>query len=137
MSELQQVRTIALQTHSDERGQLTVVHGNRDVPFELARLFYIYNVVHGHDRGGHAHRETHQGFIAITGEFRVDVTDTRDTKSFTLHDPKTLLYVPPMLWVRMADFSNDAVCMVLASTAYEAREYVRDWEEYATLMKDG
>ena len=126
---LDAVRWIELPKRADERGTLTIV-GHDDIPFSVARLFYVRNVPAGLERGGHAHRVTEQFLIAIAGSFSLDLTDGKQTRSFRLDNPDRGIYVPPMIWDRLHDFTTEAVCMVLASTQYAESDYIRRWDEF-------
>ena len=126
---LAEVRWIELPCKSDARGDLIIV-GHTDIPFSITRIFYVRKVPPKLERGGHAHRVTEQLVIAMAGSFRLDLTDGRETRTFVLNDPGRGVYVPPMIWDRLYDFSPDAVCMVLASTPYAESDYIRSWPEY-------
>ncbi len=103
------------------------------LPFSITRLFYIYDVVKGQQRGGHAHRRTEQFVLATRGSFKMDLTDGIGTREFLLNHPSRGVYIPVMIWDRLYDFSSDAVCMVLASTSYDESDYIRDWTVFANL----
>ena len=126
---LAEVRWIELPCKSDERGNLAIVEGSA-MPFSIARFFYIYGITPGVERGGHAHRVTEQFIIAMTGSFRMDLTDGTQTQSYLLNSPSKGIYVPPMIWDRLYAFSPDATCLVVASTPYVESDYIRDWAEY-------
>jgi WxcM-like, C-terminal len=126
------VRWIDLPVRADPRGSLTIV-GHDDIPFSIARLFYVRDVPAGIDRGGHAHRVTEQFVVAVNGTFSLDLTDGAQKRTFRLESPARGVYVPPMVWDRLYDFSAQAVCLVLASTQYAESDYIRDWNEYQRL----
>lgn len=126
---LAQARWISLSNKQDGRGVLTIV-GHDELPFSIARAFYVHSVPHGVERGGHAHRVTEQFIIAVSGRFSLDLTDGRSKQDFQLCEPTRGLYVPPMIWDRLYDFSTDAVCLVFASTPYAASDYIRNWDEF-------
>ncbi len=123
------VRWIDLPVRADRRGTLTIV-GHDEIPFSVTRLFYVRDVPAGIERGGHAHRVTEQFVLPVNGAFSLDLTDGRDKRSFRLDSPARGVYIPPMVWDRLYDFSEQAVCLVLASTQYAESDYVRDWNEY-------
>jgi WxcM-like, C-terminal len=123
------VRWIDLPKRVDRRGTLTIV-GHDDIPFSIARLFYVRGVPGGEERGGHAHHVTEQFVLAVSGAFSLDLTDGRETRSFRLESPDRGVYVPPMVWDRLYGFSEGAVCLVLASTQYAESDYIRDWDEF-------
>lgn len=132
---LNRVKAINLVTFSDpERGNLTVVQAQQDIPISIARIFYIYGVPVGCERGGHAHREAEQVFVAISGRFSLEVSDSRQNKSYSMKEPNCGVYVPPMIWARVHTFSEDAVCLVLTNTAYDPSDYIRDWGEYISAI---
>lgn len=115
---------------TDPRGDLTFVEGGVHVPFDIARVYYLYNVPVGAERGGHAHRALEQVVFALSGSFRIHVDDGKTTQSYTLRDPRKGLYIRNMIWRTMDEFSQGAVCMVLASTKYQESDYIRDYETF-------
>jgi dTDP-4-dehydrorhamnose 3,5-epimerase-like enzyme len=117
------------------RGSLTVVESERDIPFAIARIFYIYGATKDCERGAHAHRNTWQSFVAIRGHFSLELTNGAETKSFVLQDANRALHVPPMIWARLFNFSEDAVCLVLASSLYDPDDYIREWDDYIAILK--
>jgi dTDP-4-dehydrorhamnose 3,5-epimerase-like enzyme len=131
---LDDVRWIELPVRADPRGTLTFI-GHDEIPFSIARLFYVRDVPAGVERGGHAHRVTEQVVIAVNGSFNLDLTDGSSTRSFRLDAPTRGVYIPPMLWDRLYDFSPQAVCLVLVSTQYAESDYVRDWNAYLRERK--
>lgn len=132
-SRLDRARWIDLPRRIDARGALTII-GHADIPFSIARIFYVHDVPRGGERGGHAHRVTEQFVIAIAGSFAIDLSDGSRTRSFRLDIPQRGVYVPPMLWDRLYDFGSGAVCMVLVSTQYAESDYIRDW---STFVREG
>ena len=131
MTDLSRVRLVPLNTNVDARsGRLTAVEGESEIPFMIHRIFYVYNVVEGDERGGHAHPGTEQFLIALGGSLNVDVMSPLEKQTFHLDDPAVGLYLPPMLWVRLYDFSAGAFCFVAASTHYAEGEVIRDWDLY-------
>lgn len=118
---------------SDVRGNLTFIEGGNHVPFEIKRVYYLYDVPGGSDRGAHAHRTLHQFFIAMSGSFDVVLNDGRQEKRFHLNRSYFGLYVTPMMWRLLDNFSSGSVCMVLASERYDEGDYIRDWSEFRTL----
>jgi hypothetical protein len=111
-------------------GNLTPVHGLTDVPFELERIFYIYDVPGGEDRGAHAHKTCHQLIVAASGAFDVILNDGLSSSRLTLNRPYFGLYLPPGIWAQEVGFSSGAVCLVLASHPYDESDYIRDFDEY-------
>lgn len=131
LSNLAKVASISLPTFPEpERGTLTVVESNNSIPFSIARTFYIYGVKKDRERGAHAHRECEQAFIAISGSFTLSVTDGHEAKTYVVKEPNVAIYVPPMIWARVYNFSDAAVCLVLTSSLYNPADYIRDWDEF-------
>lgn len=123
-------RIISLPKISDPRGNLTFVEGGRHIPFEIARVYYLYDVPGGEVRAGHGHREQQQLFVAMSGSFDVLVDDGFEKRTFTLNRSYTGLYAPKMIWRELNNFSSGAVCTVLASTRYSEADYFRDYSEF-------
>jgi hypothetical protein len=123
-------KLIHLEKIVDRRGNLTFVEGKRHVPFEIRRVFYLYDVPGGAERGGHAHKEESCFIIAMSGSFDVIVKDGRAENRYHLNRSYYGLYVPPMIWREMDNFSSGSVCLVLASTLYDAQDYYREYREF-------
>jgi glyoxylate utilization-related uncharacterized protein len=123
-------RLIALPKITDPRGNLTFIEGGRHVPFEIKRVFYLYDVPGGADRGGHALRTCQQFLIALSGSFDVVLQDGEQKQRYHLNRSYYGLYIPPMVWREMENFSSASVCLSLASTAYDEADYYRDFEHY-------
>jgi dTDP-4-dehydrorhamnose 3,5-epimerase-like enzyme len=115
---------------NDPRGNLTFIEGGNHIPFEIKRAYYLYDVPGGAERGGHAHKELHQLIIAISGAFDIVLDDGRQKKRYHLNRSYFGLYVCPMIWREMDNFSSGAVCLVLASNLYDEADYYRDYEKY-------
>ena len=122
------VRWIDLPSVTDERGVLTSVESASDIPFDVKRVFYMHHIIE--DRGGHAHRDTEQVVIAAAGRFSMDLYDGATTQRYELTDATRGVYTPPMVFIRLYDFSDDAVCLVLASTHYDMSRSIRSREAY-------
>lgn len=116
--------------HSDRKGNITVVQNGDTVPFDVKRVYYLYDVPGGESRGAHAHRELNQLIIAASGSFRVTLDDGCVKRSFILNRPYQGLYVKSGIWRDLDDFSSGAVCLVLASEVYQAEDYIRDYDEF-------
>ncbi|MBQ8316550.1 MAG: WxcM-like domain-containing protein [Lachnospiraceae bacterium] len=114
----------------DERGKLVAIEGERDIPFEIKRIFYIYDSDDTVIRGQHANRESEFVLINVAGQSKVRITDGKEEFVVDLNRPKMGVYIPKMIWKDMYDFSSDSVLLVLASTHYDGTEYIRDYEEY-------
>lgn len=123
--------------HSDRKGNLTVVENGKDLPFDVKRVYYLYDVPGGESRGSHAHRNLNQLIIAASGSFTVTLSDGVKKKSFFLNRPYKGLLVRPGMWRDLDDFSSGAVCMVLASDVYKAEDYIRDYDEFLEFRKNG
>lgn len=117
----------------EPRGNLTFIEGGRHVPFDIQRVYYLYDVPGGSERGGHAHKGLHQLIIAMSGSFDVLLDDDKDRKRVHLNRSYQGLYVCPMIWRELDNFSSGSVCMVLASNRYDEDDYYRD---YARFMRD-
>lgn len=116
--------------HSDSKGNLTVVENGGTLPFDVKRVYYLYDVPGGESRGSHAHRELEQLIIAASGSFRVTLDDGKCKRTFFLNRPYQGLYVRSGIWRDLEDFSSGSVCMVLASEVYQAEDYIRDYDEF-------
>ncbi len=116
--------------HSDRKGNLTVVQNGETLPFDVKRVYYLYDVPGGESRGAHAHRELEQLIIAASGSFTVTLDDGNNKRTFFLNRPYQGLYVRPGMWRDLGDFSSGAVCMVLASDVYQKEDYIRNYEEF-------
>lgn len=116
--------------HSDRKGNISVVRNSKEIPFEVKRTYYLYDVPGGESRGGHAHKELSQLIIAASGCFTVTLDDGRVKRTFTLNRPYQGLYVVPGIWRTLDDFSSGAVCLVLASHAYDTKDYIREYDEF-------
>ena len=121
--------------HSDRKGNLTVVSNGETLPFDVKRVYYLYDVPGGESRGSHAHRDLEQLIVAASGSFRVTLDDGNCKRSFFLNRPYQGLYVKPGMWRDLEDFSSGAVCMVLASDIYKADDYIRDYDEFMEYRK--
>jgi len=119
----------------DISGNITSVNNGIDAPFDVKRIFYIYDIPSGEDRGAHAHKECHQLLMAITGSFEVEVFDGRERANFFLNQPDIGLHVPPGIWASEINFSGGGICLVLASHEYDENDYIRDYQEYLNYKK--
>jgi dTDP-4-dehydrorhamnose 3,5-epimerase-like enzyme len=125
-------KLIDLPKINDPRGNLTFVEGGRHVPFDIKRVYYLYDVPGGAERGGHAHKNLHQLIVAMSGSFDIVLDDGRQKKRIHLNRSYYGLYICPMIWREMDNFSSGAVCLVLASNLYDKSDYYR---EYADFLK--
>lgn len=122
--------------HSDRKGNLTVVENGETLPFDVKRVYYLYDVPGGESRGSHAHRELEQLIVAASGSFKVTLDDGKAKRTFSLNRPYLGLYVKPGLWRDLEDFSSGAVCMVLASDVYKKEDYIRDYQEFIKFRNE-
>ena len=121
--------------HSDREGNLTVVENGATLPFDVKRVYYLYDIPGGEGRGAHAHRDLEQLIIAASGSFTVTLDDGYSKRSFFLNRPHQGLYVKPGLWRDLVDFSSGAVAMVLASEVYQKEDYIRDYQEFLDFRR--
>ena len=126
-------RVIDLPKITDPRGNLTVVE-NASIPFKVERVFYLYDVPTGADRGAHAHRRLHQFIICLSGSFDIWIDDGSNKKIIHLNRPWEGLYIPPMIWAAEKNFDPGSVCLVLASDKYDESDYYRDYSRYMEDM---
>ena len=119
----------------DERGKLVVIEGNKSIPFDIKRVFYIYGSDSQVVRGQHANIESEFVLINVAGTSKVRITDGKEEFIVKLNKPMMGVYIPKMVWKDMYDFSSDSVLLVLASTHYDSKEYIRDYDEYIKIYK--
>lgn len=127
---LEDCRIIELPKINEPRGNLSFVESNNHIPFSIERVYYVYDVPGGADRGGHAHKGLHQLIIAMSGSFDITLDDGKNKKKFHLARSYYGLYVCPMIWREMDNFSSNSVLMVLASNKYTEEDYYRDYDEF-------
>jgi hypothetical protein len=134
---LENCRIVELPKITDPRGNLTFIEGDRHVPFNIRRVYYLYDVPGGAERGGHAHKELHQLIVAMSGSFDVLLDDGQKKQRFHLNRSYYGLYVCPMIWRELDNFSSGSVCMVLASNLYDEADYYRDYNQYLLDLPGG
>jgi len=133
-------RIIRLPAFSDGRGSLSFVESCNHIPFDIRRVYYLYNIPDDVRRGAHGHRELQQLMIAVSGSFDITVDDGFSKQTIVLNSPSEALYIPPMIWRDLENFSTDAVCLVLASELYSECDYFRKYEDFvynAKKQRDG
>lgn len=119
----------------DHRGELFVVESEREIPFALRRIYYITHVPKGERRGQHAHRERSTVYIAVHGTFSLLVEDGFQKQEYSLSTPDEGLYVPPLRWIEVFDFSPDGVCLALASDLYDPNDYITKYDDFLALVR--
>lgn len=117
-------------------GNITIVEGNRNVPFDVKRIYYLYDIPGGEDRGGHAHKKLKQLIVAASGSFNVLLDDDINKKIVTLNRPDYGLLVVPGIWRELMEFSSGSICLVLASEIYNELDYIREYSEFKTYKND-
>ncbi|MBH10217.1 MAG: hypothetical protein CMG74_07680 [Candidatus Marinimicrobia bacterium] len=115
---------------SDRKGSMTPVYNNKHIPFQIQRVYYLYDIPSGAERGGHAHKELQQLIVSASGSFNVEVNDGKNKIKFKLDRPSYGLYLPPMIWRELKNFSGGAICLVLASLKYDENDYFRNYKEF-------
>lgn len=128
-------KIIDLPKITDPRGNLTVVEGMKQVPFDIKRTYWVYDVPGGEHRGGHAHKQCHEFIIALSGSFIVTLDNGKEKNSFLLNHPYQGLLVETGMWRTLDDFSSGAVCMVLASEPFDENDYIRNYGDYLEYIK--
>jgi hypothetical protein len=136
MNQITDCKLIDLPIIHDPRGNLTFVEGGNHIPFDIKRVYYLYDVPGGSERGGHAHKGLHQLIIAISGAFDIVLDDGREKKRYHLNRSYFGLYVCPMIWREMDNFSSGAVCLVLASNFYDEADYYRDYSSFIKVAEE-
>ena len=119
----------------DRAGNITPIHENRDLPFDIRRVFYLYDIPGGESRGAHAHRTCHQFMVAASGSFEIMLDDGKNKKTVALNRPYHGLHVPPGIWAAEQAFSSGSVCLVLASHLYDEKDYLREYDAFLELKK--
>ena len=124
---------ISLPKIPDARGNLTFFEGNNHIPFDIKRVYWIYDVPGGTTRGGHAYKQLKEVFISLSGSFDVTLDDGHKKRTFSLNRSYLGLYVPAMIWRNLENFSTNAVCMIAASRSYSQKDYILDYEKFLSL----
>lgn len=130
-------KIIQLSKFTDPRGNLSIIEQLKDIPFEIKRTYWIYDVPGGESRGGHAFRQNEEFIVALSGAFDVVVDDGRQKKTFSLNRSYYGLYVPAGLWREIVNFSTNSVALEFGSLHYDRNDYVQDYEDFLKLKQDG
>lgn len=125
-----EIKKYIFEPHGDERGQLVAIEENKDIPFNVQRVYYIYDTLDGVVRGHHAHKSLEQILICIHGSCKIKLDDGKEQEIVVLDKPHEGLYVSNVMWREMFDFSSDAVLLVLASELYDEADYIRNYDEF-------
>ncbi len=133
---LNDCKIIQLPKIQDQRGNLTFIESDRHIPFDIKRVYYLYDVPGGSSRAAHGHKKLHQLMIAMSGSFDITLDDGIEKKTFHLNRSYSGLYIPPMMWRDLDNFSSGAVCMVLASEYYDEQDYFREYSDFIQATKD-
>jgi hypothetical protein len=118
----------------DRNGHITAINNKQEIPFDVKRIFYLYDIPGGESRGAHAHKECHQFLVAASGSFEVLLDDGRTKRQVLLNRPDLGLHIPPGIWASEINFSSGAICLVLASHEYSEIDYIRDYNEYLNYL---
>ena len=130
------IKIVELPRFLDERGNLSVIEEEKDVPFKIQRSYWIYDVPGGEHRGGHAYKQNCEFIVALSGSFDVILDDGKERKTFSLNRSYYGLYVPKGLWRELENFSTNSLALILSSTKYDENDYIRDYEEFLKYKKD-
>ena len=134
-STVQDCSIIELDKRHHEKGNITVVENNQEIPFEVKRIYFLYDVPGGEARGGHAHKDLRQLIVAASGSFCVNLDDGNSKRTIFLNRPYQGLLIVPGIWRELDDFSSGSVCLVLASECYDEKDYLREYEEFTRFKK--
>ncbi len=132
-SSVNDCKIIKLDKITHQNGNLTVVENGKDIPFDVKRIYYLYDVPGGSSRGGHAHKNLYQLLVAISGSFNVNIDDGTNKKTFQLNRPYEGLLITPGIWRTIDNFSSGSVCLVLASECYTESDYIRNYNVFLTM----
>ena len=126
---------IDLNKKFDKRGKLVIVENNKEVPFKIKRIYYIYEVEKSKDRGGHAHRKLSQLLIAIKGTLKISIYIGKKQRKYSLSDPSKGLLIPPGIWVDKINFLNNAIALAIVDDVYKEKDYLRKFDDYLKFLK--
>lgn len=132
---ISQCQILELPKITDNRGNLTFIEENRHVPFDIKRIYYLYDIPGGESRGGHAHKKLHQFLVALSGTFDVVLDDGFQRKTFSLNRAYNGLLIVPGIWRELNNFSTGSVCLVLASELYDHEDYIYKYEDFVQYIR--
>lgn len=134
-STIDDCKVVQLSKIHNRAGNITIIENNLDIPFEVKRIYYLYDIPSNETRGGHAHKELYQLVIGASGSFNINLNDGVNDKTIFLNRPDLGLLIVPGIWRDLSDFSSGSVCLVFASEIYSENDYIRDYDEFLTLKK--
>lgn len=134
-SKVDDCNIIQLSKIHNRAGNITIIENNLDIPFEVKRIYYLYDIPSNETRGGHAHKELYQLVIGASGSFNINLNDGVNDKTIFLNRPDYGLLIVPGIWRDLSDFSSGSVCLVFASEIYSENDYIRDYDEFISLKK--
>ena len=120
---------------NNRSGNITAIQNKEEIPFDIKRIFYLYDIPGGESRGAHAHKQCHQFLVAASGSFEVQLDDGKVKKTVMLNQPFRGLHIPPGIWASEVNFSSGAICLVMASHKYEENDYLRDYKKFLEYKK--
>jgi len=126
---------IELPKINNRAGNITPIHGSKEIPFEIERVFYLYDIPGGESRGAHAHKECHQFLVAASGSFEIELDDGHTKRTVMLNRPNFGLHIPPGIWAAEKGFSSGAICLVIASHKYNEADYLRSYSDFIEYVK--
>lgn len=130
-------KLVTLPTVKNRSGNITPIHGGTEIPFDIERVYYLYDIPSGEERGGHAHKELKQLVVSVSGAFEVELYDGVNSKTFLLNRPGIGLYLVPGIWRELKGFSGGSVCLVLASQLFDEADYMRNKKDFKSYKKIG
>lgn len=132
-STIYDVSLIELPKNHSEAGNITAINNGEEIPFDIKRVYYLYDIPGGISRGGHGHKALRQLIIAASGSFDITIDDGKVKRTFTLNQPYKGLFLPSGLWRELSNFSSGSICMVMASDEYDEKDYIRDYDEFLSF----
>lgn len=135
-STIDDCKIITLPKIHNPAGNITALTGNDDLPFDIKRVYYLYDIPGGEERGGHAHKELYQLLVAVSGSFDVVLNDGKNKKTISLNRPYNGILIVPGIWRELINFSSGSICLVLASEKYNENDYFRNYKQFNTLKNE-